>query len=86
MTRVEIIIEEVVLRGVPAEQAADVVAGLQRALAELAGDPAGLTALRGSDTPSVAHRGRPPVAADARALGELTAARVWNSITGGGRA
>lgn len=84
MTRVEITIEEVVLRGVPPEQAADVVAGLQRRLTELAlADPDGLARLRPSEAVSVPHRGRPVQAGGAQALGEQSASAVWAAVSEG---
>lgn len=87
MTRIEINIDEVVLRGVPPEQAAAVVESFRRRLSELAaGDPGRLAASAATDSPhgSVTDHAHLVRAAGPSELGEHTAAAVWGAVSGGG--
>jgi len=79
VTRYEITIDDLVLRGVPAAQAAEVAAAAERRLADLAASaPDG--ALRNVSLDGVPTRS--VLAADAAALGHGIADRVWSAATG----
>jgi hypothetical protein len=87
MTRVEITIDQVVLRGVPPEQAAAVVESFQRRLSELAAaDPSRVAALADADSPHgpVTDHARPVQVAGPGELGEHTATAVWGAVSGVG--
>jgi len=82
--RVTVTIDEVVLRGVPREQAATVVAALEHTLGSLVrADPAALGALTsrtaGTIRPRVPHTPVPGAAA----LGARAATAVWSAVGGG---
>ena len=75
---VEIVIDELVLRGVAPEQAQAVAAALEARLAELAAGGDELAAR------AEASRRLPPIAVrDESGLGEAVAERVWSGIGGG---
>ena len=86
--RVELTIDEVVLRGVPPQEAEAVLAQLRATLADLAGEwlrQRGGALLAGRAESS---RRLPPVVAPAGApavLGAAIAARVWGDLSSGGR-
>lgn len=71
-------IDEVVLRGVPAEHAAEVRAALETRLGELAGRSGPHEDL---DLP--VHRARPMTAGSPAQLGAQVADAVWSAVGGG---
>jgi hypothetical protein len=77
--RVEIVVDELVLRGVPNERAGEVEAALGTRLAELGrGD--------GLASREEAFRRAPDVHADSPgALGDAVAGAVWSAVAGGER-
>jgi hypothetical protein len=86
--RIQLTIDEVILRGVPPQQAEAVVAQFRATLAELAG--AWLIQEGGAVLAARAESSRrlPPVAVPADApgaLGAAIAARVWGDLSTGGR-
>ena len=84
--RIELTVDELVLRGVPAERAAAVAAALELRLEAL-----GERWATSGDTPaprSEASRRLPavePRSGSAEALGEAVADAVWGAVAGGGR-
>lgn len=83
---VDLTIDEVVLRGVPSEQAQEVLAHLETRLAELASEWTGDTASLRDRAES--SRRLPAVdapAGSASALGIAVAEAVWSEIDGGTR-
>lgn len=84
---VELVIDEVVLRGVPPEQAHAVAAAIEGALAELAGESARTGDHRLSDR-AEASRALPAVDAAVGSpadLGRAVAGAVWGTLSTGGR-
>ena len=80
---VELVVDEVVLRGVPPERARAVAAALEARLTALAQDARRVPAASRTE----AFRRLPAVAAPAAspaALGDAVAEAVWNAIGGGG--
>ena len=77
---VEIHIEELVLRGVAAADAAAVTNALRARLDELARDGVAPTAGRDDDT--LVHRARTVPARTAAELGTQAAAAVWHAVGG----
>ena len=81
--RVEIAIDEVVLRGMTAGQARAVVAGIEGALTALAtGDLAALAVGPGRHIGVVRPRLSGPPAVDPHDLGGAIARAVWPAVTG----
>ena len=79
--RVEIVVDELAVRGLPPEQARTVAAALERQLTALA---TGSTATIAPSSESV--RQLPSVqAASAAGVGEAVAGAVWHGLGGGGR-
>jgi hypothetical protein len=80
MTRVEIVIDDLILRGVPPERAHDVASSLEARLATLAA---------GSDAAlperAEASRRLPELETTADGLGDSVAGAVWGSIAGDAR-
>ena len=77
---VEIVVDELVVRGLPPEQARAAAAALERRLAALAAGSAAVISSR-----SESARRLPPVrAASPGGVGEAVAGAVWRGLSGGG--
>jgi hypothetical protein len=77
VTRVEIVIDELVVRGLTPPQARAAAAALETRLAELAAEPARLGSREESS-----RRLSPVRAASPSGVGTAVAGAVWNGITG----
>ena len=76
MTGIEIVIDELVVRGLSPQDARRAATAFERRLAALAGplEPRGR---------AESFRQLPPVTADAAGVGAAVAAAVWSSLSGG---
>ena len=77
MTRVEIVIDELILRGVPPERAHEVAASVEARLGSLAAGEQGAVPERAE-----ASRRLPEIDATPDTLGDSVGDAVWGSITG----
>jgi hypothetical protein len=83
MSRVEISIDELVLRGVPPEMVDGVAAQIEEQLASRArSDPAAVARLTDIDSPTVRLTGPSTPVAGPVGLGALFADAVWSAATG----
>ena len=78
MTRFEIRIDELVLRGVPREQAAEVTGQVEARLRALAA-AGSAEGMHGGSRDAVRTR---PIQAEPTALGNAVADRVWSAVSG----
>ena len=81
--RVELFVDELVLRGIPPERAQEVAEAIELALASRAEEGGGLPT-RGRDDPWRASPGLTVPDPSPAALGDAVAGAVWGGVTGDG--